>query len=38
MFSRGGRQGALLGYLALSLVAGFALVWLGARMGGWLRG
>lgn len=38
MFSRSGRTGALLGYLALSLVSGFALVWLGARVGGWLRG
>ena len=38
MFSRGGRHGALFGYLALSLSSGFALVWLGARLGGWLRG
>jgi fluoride exporter len=38
MFSRSGRPGALFAYLALSLVSGFALVWLGARLGGWLRG
>ena len=38
MFSRCGRSGAVFGYLALSLVSGFALVWLGARVGGWLRG
>ena len=37
MFSRTGRPSVLFGYLALSLVAGFALVWLGARTGGWLR-
>ena len=37
MFSRTGRPSVLFGYLAFSLVAGFALVWLGARAGGWLR-
>jgi fluoride exporter len=38
MLGRTGRGGAMLGYLALSLVSGLALVWLGARLGGWLRG
>lgn len=38
MFGRTGRNGAMLAYLALSLVAGFVLVWAGARLGGWLRG
>jgi CrcB protein len=37
MLGRTGRGGAMLGYLALSLVSGLALVWLGARLGGWLR-
>lgn len=37
MYSRSGRSSLLLGYLALSLIAGFALVWLGARTGDWLR-
>ena len=38
MLGRSGRGGAMVGYLALSLVSGLALVWLGARLGGWLRG
>ena len=38
MLGRSGRGGAMFGYLALSLVSGLALVWLGARLGGWLRG
>jgi CrcB protein len=38
MFGRSGRGGTMLAYLAVSLVAGFFLVWLGARLGGWLRG
>ena len=37
MFSRSGRPGALFAYLALSLASGFVLVWVGARLGGWLR-
>ncbi len=37
MYSRNGRPALLFGYLALSLVAGFTLVWFGARVGGWLR-
>ena len=38
MLGRTGRGGAMFGYLALSLASGLALVWLGARLGGWLRG
>lgn len=38
MYARNGKNGLLLGYLGLSLVAGFALVWLGARFGDFLRG
>ena len=38
MLGRSGRGGAMVGYLALSLVSGLALVWVGARLGGWLRG
>lgn len=37
MFGRAGRPGALFAYLAVSLAAGLALVWFGARLGGWLR-
>lgn len=37
MYSRTGRSGMLFGYLGLTLVSGFALVWLGARLGDWLR-
>lgn len=37
MYSRTGRSGMLLGYLGLTLVSGFALVWLGARLGDLLR-
>lgn len=37
MYNRSGRPGQLFAYLALSLVAGFALVWFGARLGAWLR-
>jgi len=38
LYARGGRLAAYSGYLALSLAAGFALVWLGARFGTLLRG
>ena len=38
LYSRTGKTGLLFGYLALTLVAGFALVWLGARLGDLLRG
>ncbi|GAA4798077.1 fluoride efflux transporter CrcB [Lysobacter hankyongensis] len=31
LFAKSGRGGLLLGYLAITLVAGLALVWLGAR-------
>jgi CrcB protein len=37
LYVRTGRSGALFAYLALTLVGGFALVWLGARLGGLLR-
>jgi CrcB protein len=37
LYARTGRLGAYAGYLALSLAAGFLLVWLGARMGSLLR-
>ena len=37
MYSRSGKSGLLFGYLGLSLVAGFSLVWLGARTGDLLR-
>ena len=37
LYARAGRGAALLGYLALTLVGGLALVWLGARAGEWLR-
>ena len=37
MYSRSGRSGLLFAYLGLSLVAGFGLVWFGARVGDWLR-
>ncbi len=33
IFSRSGRTDVLLGYLAVSIVGGLALVWLGARAG-----
>jgi fluoride exporter len=38
MLGRSGRGGAMFGYLAVSLLSGLFLVWLGARLGGWLRG
>lgn len=37
LLARSQRSGLLLGYLAISLVAGLALVWLGARLAGGLR-
>ena len=37
-FQRGGQPERALGYLALTLVAGLALVWLGLRVGEALRG
>ena len=38
MLGRAARPGAAFAYLSLSLVSGLALVWLGARLGDWLRG
>lgn len=37
LMARTQRGGLLMGYLAISLVAGLGLVWLGARMAGTLR-
>ena len=37
IFSRSGRSDLLLAYLATSLVGGLCLVWLGARLGDWLK-
>lgn len=37
IYTRTGRGGALLAYLGLTLFAGFALVWFGARLGDFLR-
>ena len=37
MYSRTGRGGTLVAYLGLTLFAGFALVWFGARLGDFLR-
>ena len=36
VYARGAKPGLLLGYLALTLLGGFALVWAGARLAGWL--
>lgn len=37
LFAKAQRSGTMFGYLALTLVAGFALVWLGAKAAGALR-
>lgn len=37
LFTRGGRGGTALAYLGITLVAGLALVWAGARAGSMLR-
>ena len=37
IFSRTGRSELMLAYLALSIIGGLALVWLGARAGQWLH-
>lgn len=37
LFARSQRGAMMLGYLAITLVAGLALVWLGARAAEWLR-
>ena len=38
LYSRTGRFGPMFAYLGLTLAAGFALLWLGARLGDVLRG
>ena len=38
LFARSDRQGLVPAYLAVTLVGGLALVWLGARLAGLLRG
>ncbi|WP_295364244.1 fluoride efflux transporter CrcB [Arenimonas sp.] len=37
LYAREGRSGQVMAYLALTLVAGLALVWAGARLAQWLR-
>lgn len=37
LYAREGRPAQVLGYLGLTLVAGLALVWAGARLAQWLR-
>lgn len=37
LFARGGRGGTALAYLGITLIAGLALVWAGARVGSMLR-
>lgn len=37
LYARSARPGLLVAYLGLTLVAGFVLVWSGARMAEWLR-
>lgn len=37
LYARSQRSGLMVGYLAITLVAGFALVWLGARVASGLR-
>lgn len=37
VYARTARPGLMLGYLAITLVGGLALVWAGARLAGWLR-
>ena len=38
LFLRSGRSGTLVLYFATTLVAGLLLVWVGMRLGEWLRG
>lgn len=38
LYAKSQRSGLMFGYLALTLIAGFALVWAGARAAGALRG
>lgn len=37
LYTRTGRFGPLFGYLAITLIVGFALIWVGARLGDFLR-
>jgi len=37
LFARSQRSGVLVGYLAVTLIAGLLLVWLGARTAAWIR-
>ena len=37
LFARSDRSGSMLLYLAISLIAGLALVWMGSRTAGWIR-
>lgn len=37
VYARSARPALLLAYLGLTLVAGLALVWAGARLAGWIR-
>jgi CrcB protein len=37
LYTRSGRTGQLFAYLGITLIGGFALVWLGARLGDILR-
>ncbi|MCL1633650.1 fluoride efflux transporter CrcB [Luteimonas sp. SX5] len=37
LLARSQRTGMMLGYLAITLLAGLFLVWLGARAAGWMR-
>ena len=37
LYARTAKPGVMLGYLAITLVGGLALVWAGARLAGWLR-
>lgn len=37
VYARSARPGLMLGYLAMTLVGGLALVWAGARLAMWLR-
>ena len=37
LYARSDRTGLLLGYLAATLLGGFALVWAGARLAEWVR-
>ncbi len=38
LFAKSNRSGLMLGYLAISLISGLMLVWLGARLAGTLKG